>query len=129
MTTVSEAVQKAVYDKLVAALPAVPVYDYPTPDAATPFAVIASQDVKPDDTLAQLGYRHQLKIQFWSSYRGQKEVLELLDAAWLALHGATLALDAGHAIVCRCASQESALDDDGLSRRGDLVVNVRTTAA
>ena len=127
--SVSQAVQLAVHDVLVAALPGVAIYDYATPDAAMPFAVLVSQQIKPDDTFVKLGYRHVVKVEFWSGYRGQKEVLELLDTAWLALHNARLNLSLGHAIVCRCASQETALDNDGLTRRGDLVVNVRTMAA
>lgn len=123
---IAQAAQKAVRDALVLALPGVAIYDHVTYAAAKPFGVLLAQDISDDDTIAQRGFRHTVTVQFYSAYRGQKEVLGFLDAAWVALHGVRLALETGRAVVCRCVSQHTSLDGDGLTRRGDLSVVLRT---
>lgn len=124
--TVSQAVQLGIYGRLRDQVPALPLYDHVPYAQIMPYAVLLDQVIDDDDTLAQLGYRHRLTLQIWSAYRGQKEVLELLDACWTALHACRLTIQVGRRVVLRCHSQQTVRDGDGLSRRGDLEIFVRT---
>lgn len=119
------AVQKAVYDALVAGL-SVPVFDHVPQGQAAPFVALSAQDVADRDIYASRGWLHVLSLNVWSQHRGQKQVLDILAEIDAALHDVSLSLDTGEAVLARVADARSVLDADGMTYRGAVTLRVMT---
>lgn len=103
------AVHKALYQRLNGTL-SVPVLDYVPQAQSMPYVVIGTHAPTPDDALDEMQTQHLVSLTVYSSYPGQKEVLEQLDAIKAALHRHALALETGAAIACRVLRMDTLPD-------------------
>lgn len=122
------AAHQAVFNTLTSALAPVAVYDIAPEDAAMPFVDISAQQMLP--ITAGTPYtgqfaEHHLYLTVWSNYRGQAEVLGILNQIHAALHNQTFSLDGtGRAVICQVQSADSRLDADGLSHQGAVTLRL-----
>ncbi len=116
-------VQAAVFDRLVDQVP-FPVYDRPpqTEDAGDdesfPYLTIGEDTFTPwDDDFTQ-GYESELNVHTWSRYRGRKEVKEIQQTIYDALHRHSISI-AGYATInLHFEFADSVRDPDGLTHHG-----------
>ena len=113
--------QQAIYTRLKESMgpsSAVGLYDHVPQDAEPPYIVVGEDVTTPDDTDDSLGSQHALTIHTWSSYRGQSEVKGVQQAIYTALHREPLFVEGAAVVDCVIESQETFLDEDGLTRHG-----------
>lgn len=85
------ALQAAIYARLDSQLTA-PVYDHvpqaddPSSDAAFPYVVIDQLTLNEADTNDTNAFVGSIMVHSWSRYRGAKEILELQEGIYNALH-------------------------------------------
>lgn len=80
------AIMKFIYDKAVAAVTPVPVYQSVTDGAVFPYVEINSLQSLYEDIVIDRRYRHIVRLHVWSNYRGQLEVIDLMDKLEQGLH-------------------------------------------
>lgn len=125
--SVALAVQKAIYERLNAALAGVaPVYDDMPGDAAYPFVDMAMQMMAPRDTLAQIGFSHSMFLSVFSAYRGKLEVETILGKIRDAMHGASFGLDDGRLVRSSVIEAQAFPDADGVTFQGAATIRLFT---
>ena len=122
----SSATQKAVYDALKAALAPVKVFDSVPDGTAKPYVSLDAQDVAHDDLLSEVKYQRRIYLSIWSEYKGQKEVLGIVDAIEAALHSKRLPMDEGRMILATVERVRSNLDADGETYMASVTVKINT---
>lgn len=137
---VNLAIQKAVYELLIAdatlatllapsdieGSPTRPaVYDFAPQAAASeddskfPYVTIGEDTAAEFDTDDIDGQETTLTLHAWSRQRGRKEVKQILDALYAALHDAALTVEGSHALFCYWEFSEALpVDDDGITQHG-----------
>lgn len=105
---------------------ATPVFDHVPHGQAFPFVALDHQQVLQNDGCEIHGFTHNFFLSVWSSYRGQKEVWEILDRVWRGLHDRTLRLENGVHVLCQVTEQGSDRDADGVTYMGRLTARIRT---
>lgn len=114
--------QTAVYDRLTSASALMAlitgIHDHVPQGEEYPYVVIGEDLATNADTDDTLDSDHVVTVHTWSRYRGQKETKEIQQQIYSALHRKPLAV--GNAVFVDCVqeSQETFLDDDGLTRHG-----------
>ncbi|MBI1274206.1 MAG: DUF3168 domain-containing protein [Alphaproteobacteria bacterium] len=119
------AVQDAVYDLLAAdgtvqgALgdPA-RIYDHVPPEATFPFLTLGDTDAEIYDSKNLTGMTQVILLHAWSRYRGRKEIKDILQALYGALHNASLSVSGASFVSCRFESASLLIDDDGMTYHG-----------
>lgn len=127
------AVQKAVFDRLVAdstlagllaanpnaGSPTVPaVYDVPPQvensedESAFPYVVVGDHTAGEFDTDDVNGQETTVTLHIWSRYRGKREVRQIADAIYDALHDAALTITGQHSVYCFWEFAESVPESD-----------------
>jgi hypothetical protein len=134
MASIEFAVQKAVDAALGAALavyqapgmsaPGVPVYDFAPQNAAYPYVRFGRAQIVPENMLAHDMRRVQISLTVFSDFRGQEQVLEILDVIRATLDGQPLALATGTAVRCDLERADTTLDADGKTYTGSAVYAV-----
>lgn len=123
--SLSFAVQKAVYAALVGPLaalsPPTAIVDHAVEDQAFPFVELSRVFLAPDHELAHRYTRYQLALTVFSTYRGQKQVLDILDAIDAALDDATLSLEQGTSVLVTRDRADTARDADGVTYTGSAL--------
>lgn len=124
----SFALQKAVVSTLTAALaeldPPVPVLDAAPENQPFPFVEISRWIEHPENLLATDMSRYQLALTVYSAYRGQKEVLGILDVIRGSLDGRSLATEEGAVVRVDLVRADTARDQDGLTFTGTALYDV-----
>lgn len=88
-------------------------------DADTfPFVVIGDDTAIPFDTHSTVGAEHTVTIHSWSRYDGRKEIKEIQDALYGALHRHALAVAGVTTVDCQWEFSQSFLEPDGKTRHG-----------
>ena len=123
MTDYQWPLQKALHAALEAAL-SCSVLDRVPPNTAMPYCRIEAQAAGDFDALVETGSETFFYLGFWSSHGGQKEVLELMDAAHTALHRQQLTLSAGDFVDMRVTRKSTTADIDGQTYKGSMTVKV-----
>ena len=123
MTDPGWALQKAVYGALSAAL-SVPVYDDVPEGAAYPYVTLSSQAARPDDPLDSRRDERFVYLTVWSSYRGQREVLEIMGQIDGALHRARPALETGRTVRAYVVRKVTSRDLPDGTYSGNVTVRV-----
>ena len=124
----SAELQKSIYDALNAAnIPGiVAIVDAPirdTTDSDYPFIEIADSqqipnDASKDDGTTDTGVDEFIDIHSWSRYRGQREVKEIMQAVYAALHHLNLTVTGRTTAFCWLDDSRVTGDPDGLTRHG-----------
>ena len=121
--------QAAVYALLVADASlmglAAAVYDHVPQNAVFPYVVIGEDAAAADDTDDTASADHVITIHTWAAYRGLKQVKQLQQYIYAALHRTTLTVNGvTGATECSVESSDNFLDSDGLTRHGVQRVRV-----
>ncbi|WP_027949869.1 DUF3168 domain-containing protein [Haliea salexigens] len=113
------AFQSAVFSALDAAL-SCPVYDHVPQDSAYPYVTLAYQSVTSTDFLSSRKDSRMLYLSVWSTYRGQKEVLEIMQAVYNALHEQRIPLSTGRVAQLRVVDRDTNREPDGVTYMGRI---------
>jgi hypothetical protein len=120
VSAVQWALQESVVARLradagVTALVGVRVYDGEAPEGASmPFLIVGEPTETPEDVLGRDGYMITLTFHAWSTHRGRKQVLEILEAMDAALTGAVLTLAGFLSARARREFRSVLVEDDGV---------------
>ena len=136
MASTSLALQKAILDAIAgieapnttgAAGALVPVYDYEPQNAALPAIVLTRHQVDSlGDTLDGNVDSHDITLEIWTDYHGQRQTVEIVEAIYSRLHNADLRLVQGICVACRVQSRTAERLADDASYRGQVVVIATT---
>jgi hypothetical protein len=114
--------QKAIYSALNgdAALSALVtgVYDDVPEGTAYPYVVLGEDTGINFGSKTLDGLEYTLTIHAWSQYRGRKEVKEIMEAIYDALHDASLSVTDATLVNIRQEFETTLMDADGLTRHG-----------
>lgn len=114
----------AIYDRLQAfgtltALVGGRILDHVTQDETFPYVKIGEELVTTSwDTHDSKGSNNIVVLHVWSRYRGIKEVKDIQQAIYDALHQHSLTVSGADTITCEFDSANYVLDPDGLTRHG-----------
>lgn len=123
--------QTAIYSRLNSQLN-VPIYDA-VPQAvdagdntAFPYVTIGDDSAGEFDTDTSNGFDTDCTIHVWSRYRGRREVKEIQQAIYDALHLHDLAVSGYHTVMVLFQSADSFMDADGITRHGVSIFRIVT---
>lgn len=94
------------------------VNDHLPQDVGYPNVVVGEDLATPLNVDDELDTDHVVTLHQWSRYRGQKEVKQMQQACYSALHRNPITVDGATYVDCHIQSEENFLDDDGLTRHG-----------
>lgn len=122
------ATQKAIYTALTAGspAPAFAVYDAVPAGAAYPYVVLSGHQAVPDDPLASRRDERWFYLSVWSTYKGQKEVLEIMAEIDARLHQQRLPLETGRMVRAYVTRKLTLAEPDGATWQGQVTVRVIT---
>lgn len=128
--------QGAVYNALAASgtiqslLGSTPrIYDHVPPGAVFPYMVFGPISVQPYDTKTEIGFEQIVTLDIWSRYRGSKEAKDITQAAYDALHRATLTVSSEVFLLSEFHSAELLLENDGITYRAAARFSIITQTA
>lgn len=110
--------QKAIFDALDTAHASIEVFDDVPDQREPPYVIIGEMTEVPFDTDDSVGRECTMVIHSWSTYRGMKELKDMMDTNKAALHDVDLVVGAGKFILGLLESSQAMLDPDGLTRHG-----------
>jgi hypothetical protein len=117
------ALQLALRTALTTAL-SVPVYDHVPQGSAYPYVSMDYQSSSPADFLSSRKDSRTIYLSVWSTYRGQKEVLEIMRDIYAALHEKKLTLSTGRVAQIRVAGRDTNREPDGVTYMGRVRISV-----
>lgn len=133
MADPSFAVQKALYTALngnitINGSPGrnVPVYDAVPQNAAYPYVTFDSEITNDADFLNSRMDERFFYLTVWSTYRGQKEVKEIMAEIDRLLHRQRLTLDTGTMVHCTVRRKRSTRDADAVTFMGQITLRIIT---
>lgn len=110
MSLAANALQAAIYARLVSQLGPVPVYDHVPQDSAFPYVMIGADTAIPWDTKTTDGQEFTCTIHAWDALKaGRKSVKTIMQDVYTALHHqqANLAVAGFTLILIRCEYTET----------------------
>ncbi|GAB5387084.1 MAG: hypothetical protein Alpg2KO_00520 [Alphaproteobacteria bacterium] len=107
-----ELIQKRTFARLNVEEFGYPIYGDPPKDAPLPYAAI-DVSVKGRDGV--------LEVHVWSEYRGEKEALEILNAAFPLLHRRRLVSEQGVTAMAIHQETEVQIEENGSVRHGRAI--------
>ncbi len=113
MTLASNALQKAIYDRLTSQLGVSPkVYDFVPQAAIYPYVVIGDVTSLPWDTKTEDGQEFTVTIHAFDKGAGKKSVQAIAENIYAALHQkeSNIAPTGNTVILCRCEFSEAFQD-------------------
>ena len=113
------AYQKAIFTALDAGL-SIPVYDFVPEDATYPYLELSRQLALPSDVLSSNKDEMNTYLTIWSDYKGQKEVLEIMEQVYALMHQQQFAMDTGRMVKCFVSSRDTVRDVDNLTFTGNV---------
>lgn len=128
-------VQMAVFARLNAIVPQLAggrIYDYPLQtrlqDAGQKFPYVDIGEVmaEPHDASLAGGVQQILSVHVWSRYRGQKEILGILNAIKNEFHGAELDIAGWNKSRVFWSGSMTAVADDGITQHGLIRLQITT---
>lgn len=119
------ALQSGLYGALSTALSGVAgVYDHVPQGTAYPYVTFDYQEANNADYVNSRKDSVFVYLAVWSEYRGQKEVLNIMDAIDKALHNQKLPLSTGRAANVSVLSKRTNREPDGLTYMGQVRIKV-----
>ena len=94
------------------------VYDHVPEGAVFPYVVVGEDLASPFHIDDSLDTDHVATVHTWSRYRGQSETKQIQQTVYAALHRNPLTVADAEYVDCNVETEESFLDDDGLTRHG-----------
>ncbi len=127
------AAQQAVFDALAAdtdiqGLLGNPprIYDHAPPGAVFPYLMFGAAHIASYDAKIETGFEQIITLNIWSRYRGSKEVKDILQATYDALHRAALTVTGQVFLSCEFHGADLTPDTDDLSYHGAVRYSVIT---
>lgn len=123
--------QTAIFDTLSAAL-SVPVYDAVPQavdsgdDDAFPYVTIGDDSLGEFDTDTSIGFDTDVTVHVWSRYRGRREVKEIQQSIYDAIHLQPISVPGSHFVMALFQSATSFMDADGITRHGVTIFRIVT---
>lgn len=116
-------IQKSIYDELLGYYPLTSmvedrIYDHVPQNTVYPYVSIGDDTSVAWDTDLDNGSETTLTIHVWSRMRGRREVKEVMQQIYAALHKTDLSIVGAHTVFCHFDFSESLLDSDGITRHG-----------
>jgi hypothetical protein len=105
------------------------LYDHVPPGATFPYMAFGAISVHPYDTKTETGFEQIVTLDIWSRYRGSKEAKDILQAAYDALHRATLSVSNEVFLLCEFHSADLVLESDGITYRAAARFSLITQTA
>lgn len=133
MSDPSFAVQAAVYAALNGNIvingspgDVVPVYDHVPQGATYPYVTLDTQIAADADFLASRMDERFFYLNVWSTYRGQKEVWQIMSAIDALLHNQRLILSTGTMVICRVKRKRTSREPDNVTFMGQVTLRILT---
>jgi hypothetical protein len=104
----------------------VPVYDDVPDNAPFPYVSFSFQNVDAADFLSERKDSRMIYLSVWSDYRGQREVLQIMEQIYEALHEQRMPLDTGRIAQMRVVGRDTNREPDGVTYMGRVRVMVFT---
>lgn len=123
MSDPSLALQTAIFSALDSAL-SCSVYDHVPQAASYPYVVIAQVSTDNAEFLNARKDRKTVYLAVYSTYRGQKEVQELMATISDTLHNNKLSLTTGRIASIRVIGMDTNREPDGVTYMGQVRVSV-----
>lgn len=108
--------QKAVLDNLGGI--SAPVFDSVPDNQKAPYVVIGDDTSLPFNTAGGTGFESTLTIHSWSTYRGRKEIKNLMGEVFDSLDRADLTVSGYTVLGVDSEFDQTFLDSDGVTRHG-----------
>lgn len=108
--------------------PPMTVYDSVPQGAARPYVAFDRQIAEPHES-EPLGSRRDTRfiyLSVWSDYRGQKEVVEIIEAIDARLHRSKLTLATGRMVRCEVLRRVTTPEPDNLTFQGQITLRIIT---
>ena len=100
------------------------VFDHVDFNRDFPFVALDNHQTLENDGADILGFTHNFFLSVWSDYRGKKEVEEIMDAIWRAVHERRLPLENGVHVLCRVGEMSADRDADGVTYQGTMALRI-----
>jgi len=94
------------------------VYDDVPETATVPYVVIGEDTAINNGSVTLDGLEHTITIHTWSEYRGRKEVKEIMQAIYDALHNQSLTITGATLVNLRQEFETTLVENDGITRHG-----------
>lgn len=117
------ALQEAIFGALDGTI-SCPVYDFVPQNSSFPYVTIAFHDLTVDDFLNARKDEDIIYFSVWSDYRGQKEILDIMDEMEGLLHEKRLPLSTGRTALMRILTKRTNREPDGVTYMGQLRLRV-----
>ncbi len=99
------------------------------PGAVFPYIVFGPVTTLPYDDKDRTGFEQSVTLDIWSRYRGSKEVKDILQAAYDALHRAELDVADEVFVSCEFSGADIMPESDGLTYSGKVHFSVITQSS
>lgn len=104
-----------------------PVFDYVEQGTEYPYIKIGGATAENFDSKSFDGFEVSIILDFWSRYAGDKEIKEMMGAAYAILHNQSLHVEGYNFVHCFFEFSECIVEDDGETRHGVQRYNVIIT--
>lgn len=116
-------IQRGVFQTLTANTPLVTlvsgrIFDHIPQGTAYPYINIGEDTSLEWDTDTTRGSEATLTIHAWSRQAGRREVKQIMERVYDALHRQDIVIEGAHTVLCLWEFAESLLDPDGVTRHG-----------
>lgn len=94
------------------------LYDVVPPAAIFPYVTLGDVTIREFDTKDQSGFEQVVVLHAWSRYRGRKELKQIMQAMYDALHYANVTVTNANVVVSQFQSASTVQENDGLTLHG-----------
>lgn len=102
------------------------VFDDVEPGTQYPYVTIDYENTEEDDYLNSRKDLRFLYLSVWSEYRGQQEVIEIMEEIYAALHQVRLPLSNGRMVSMEVWRRRTSREPDGVTYMGQVTLRIRT---
>lgn len=115
MSLASNEFQKAVYTRLAAQLPTIPVYDYVPPSSAFPYIRLGTATSIPSDSQSFDAQEFTLQVHVYDVAAGKKSVQTIMQNIYTALHhyNSSLSMTGFACSLLRCEFTQTDVEPQG----------------
>lgn len=116
--------QKAIFSTMDAATitgeggVSVSVYDDVPEGRSYPYIVIGEETSRNVSAKDRDAHEHTLTIHVWSQYRGRKEIKQIMEQIYTALHDSAITVSGASLVNIKQEFEQTLLEGDGITRHG-----------
>lgn len=117
-------IMKFVYDAITTAVAPIPVFQSVPDGREMPYVEINSIQSLYNDIVTDRRFRHIVRVHVWSNYRGQLEVLNIMDKIDAALHHKRFDFSGGRINQTVIQSKNAIRDIDNITFSGSINIDI-----